>query len=304
MAQHDYNIANGSGAAVRSDVNDALSAVVTRNSGATAPATTFARMLWADTTAGVLKRRNAANSGWIVEVTDDETFVLTRSTNTILDVSDIGKTIKATASFTQTLDAVATLTDGWAVGYIVDSGATITVDANASELIDGATTKSLVGPTSGFIVCNGAALFTIGFAGSTAAASDTASGVIELAVQSEMETGTDVVRAVVPGRQHFHPGHPKFWGYVTWSGGTPTLQTSYNVTSITDTSVGVLTVTIANDFSTANWSTWASVESSSTNFFAPRITSKAAGSFIINLTNAGGSLADPDACSFGGCGDL
>jgi hypothetical protein len=65
MAQHDYVIANGTGAAVRSDINNGLAAIVTQNSGATEPATTYAYMRWADTTAGVMKMRNGANSAWI-----------------------------------------------------------------------------------------------------------------------------------------------------------------------------------------------------------------------------------------------
>lgn len=65
MAQHDYVIANGTGAAVRSDLNNALAAIVSQNSGTTAPATTYAYQWWADTTAGLLKLRNAANNGWI-----------------------------------------------------------------------------------------------------------------------------------------------------------------------------------------------------------------------------------------------
>jgi len=65
MAQHDYVIANGTGAAVRSDLNNALAAIVSQNSGATAPSTTYAYQWWADTTTGLLKLRNAANNGWI-----------------------------------------------------------------------------------------------------------------------------------------------------------------------------------------------------------------------------------------------
>jgi len=65
MAQHDYVIANGSGSAVRSDLNNALAAIVSLNSGASEPTDKFAYMLWADTTAGVLKIRNAANNAWI-----------------------------------------------------------------------------------------------------------------------------------------------------------------------------------------------------------------------------------------------
>jgi len=65
MAQHDYVIANQSGAAFRSDLNSALSAIVSQNSGSAAPSTTFAYQLWADTTTGLLKIRNAANSAWV-----------------------------------------------------------------------------------------------------------------------------------------------------------------------------------------------------------------------------------------------
>lgn len=65
MAQHDYVIANGTGAAVRSDLNDAFSAIVSQNSGTTQPSTTYAYQWWADTTTGLLKIRNAANNGWV-----------------------------------------------------------------------------------------------------------------------------------------------------------------------------------------------------------------------------------------------
>jgi hypothetical protein len=65
MAQADYVVANGTGAAVRSDLNGQLAAIVSNNSGATEPATMYAYQWWADTTAGLLKLRNSANSAWI-----------------------------------------------------------------------------------------------------------------------------------------------------------------------------------------------------------------------------------------------
>lgn len=65
MAQHDYVLDNQAGSAFRSDTNSALAAVVSQNSGASAPATTFAYQPWADTTTGVLKVRNAANNAWV-----------------------------------------------------------------------------------------------------------------------------------------------------------------------------------------------------------------------------------------------
>ena len=65
MAQHDYIIANQSGAALRSDLNNGLAAIVSQNSGAAQPSTTYAYQWWADTTTGLLKLRNAANNAWI-----------------------------------------------------------------------------------------------------------------------------------------------------------------------------------------------------------------------------------------------
>ena len=65
MATHDYVIANGTGAAVRSDLNNALAAVVSNNSDTTEPTTTYAYMWWADTVNGLLKIRDAANSAWV-----------------------------------------------------------------------------------------------------------------------------------------------------------------------------------------------------------------------------------------------
>ena len=65
MAQHDYIIANQSGAAFRADLNNGLAAIVSQNSGAAQPSTTYAYQWWADTTTGLLKIRNAANNAWI-----------------------------------------------------------------------------------------------------------------------------------------------------------------------------------------------------------------------------------------------
>jgi hypothetical protein len=142
------------------------------------------------------------------------------------------------------------------------------------------------------------------------AASDTDTGVIEIAIQSEMETASSTTLAVTPGRQHFHPGHPKCWAKVTVSGGTPTLQTSYNITSITDTAVGRLTVTIATDFSGTDWCCDVSVErpvtgTSGSDYRMATIRSgtQAAGSIELEC-HASASLADPAAWHMTGLGDL
>jgi len=63
--QADYVVSNGTGAAVRSDINGQLAAIVSNNSGASAPATTYAYQFWADTSTNLLKLRNGANSAFI-----------------------------------------------------------------------------------------------------------------------------------------------------------------------------------------------------------------------------------------------
>jgi len=69
MAQAtDYSLANQSGANFRAELNTILAAIVSQNSGTSAPTTTYAYQLWIDTGASpnpLLKLRNAANSAWI-----------------------------------------------------------------------------------------------------------------------------------------------------------------------------------------------------------------------------------------------
>jgi len=65
VAQHDYDIGNQSGSAFRADLNNALAAIVSVNSGSSDPATMFAYQLYADTANNLLRQRNAGNSGWV-----------------------------------------------------------------------------------------------------------------------------------------------------------------------------------------------------------------------------------------------
>ena len=67
MSQHDYNLANASGASFRSDLNNVLAAIASVNSGSGSPGTTFAGQVWEDTstTPSTYKLRNAANNAWI-----------------------------------------------------------------------------------------------------------------------------------------------------------------------------------------------------------------------------------------------
>ena len=65
MSQHDMNIANDIAPLVRADINNALAALVSQNSGSSAPSTTYANMIWYDTANNILKMRNEADDAWI-----------------------------------------------------------------------------------------------------------------------------------------------------------------------------------------------------------------------------------------------
>lgn len=98
MSQHDYNIANQDGASFRADLNNVLAAVATLNSGPTEPAAMFAGMLWLDTTTGLLKQRNTANTAWA----------------TLADAMLAGKTINGTLAYTNqpTVGTAQAMTSG------------------------------------------------------------------------------------------------------------------------------------------------------------------------------------------------
>ena len=65
MATLDYVLDNASGAAFRTDLNNALAAIVSNNSNSSSPSTTYAYQWWADTSNSVLKIRNSSNNAWI-----------------------------------------------------------------------------------------------------------------------------------------------------------------------------------------------------------------------------------------------
>ncbi len=73
MANHDYNIANQTAPNFRADLNNALLAIVSTNSGTSAPSDTFANMLWYDTSNNKLMMRNEADNAWITVFESDQT---------------------------------------------------------------------------------------------------------------------------------------------------------------------------------------------------------------------------------------
>lgn len=127
------------------------------------------------------------------------------------------------------------------------------------------------------------------------------------ASQAEMEAGSSTSVGSTPGRQQYHPGHPKAWAHVH-GGASPSLAASYNVTSITDSGVGDLTITIATDFSSANWSALCTT-GADPGVAAPTFCgidyndNQAAGSVNFECHKDGGTAKDPQSWNFVGLGD-
>ncbi len=65
MAEHDFIIDNGTGSAVRTDINNVLQAIASNNSKSGALTTNYAYQWHVDTSDGNLKIRNAANNGYV-----------------------------------------------------------------------------------------------------------------------------------------------------------------------------------------------------------------------------------------------
>ena len=139
MSQNDYVIDNQTTPLFRTDLNAALQALASNSSGSSAPVTTYANMMWYDTTANILKMRNEADSAWINLGTLDQganTFGTTNATNlTGTSTSNIQTTALATGtantttflrgdrtwqvvSTTPTTDQVLTATAGATAGAV------------------------------------------------------------------------------------------------------------------------------------------------------------------------------------------
>ena len=65
MSQHDMVLDNAKGFDFRTDLNNALAALVSQNAGATAPTATFANMIWYDSANSKVMMRNEADDAWI-----------------------------------------------------------------------------------------------------------------------------------------------------------------------------------------------------------------------------------------------
>lgn len=128
-------------------------------------------------------------------------------------------------------------------------------------------------------------------------------GVALGATQSDQETGTSTTTTVTPGKQHFHNSAAKAWANITYAG-TPSLSGSYNVTSVADTAIGRIGVTLTTAFSDSSYAVSAScTESTNTVRSVAMVNSKSTSSFEIHVESGGTTPSDGAdgvmLCAFG-----
>jgi len=140
MAQHDFTIDNQSAPAFRGDLNNALEALGTLSSGATAPATTYANMLWYDTANNILKMRSEADDAWIDLGTLDQsgnTFAPAGVPElTQVQVEDDTSTVFGQVSGQRLAQAVLAQTIGFAALGAIAAGASVKVSSDSEKSIN------------------------------------------------------------------------------------------------------------------------------------------------------------------------
>lgn len=128
-SQHDMDITTSdanTGVTFRAAVNAALQALASTSTGATAPATTYPNQFWADTTAGMLKIRNSANTAWI-------------------NFMPLGTSLTAT---------VADLNNAASVTSTVTSAVQTQLDAKVPASVAGPTATATIGYSGGIVLHN------------------------------------------------------------------------------------------------------------------------------------------------------
>jgi hypothetical protein len=249
-----------------------------------------------------------------IDAIDTDLAGLTSPVQTQLDAkADItGETYSGTHNFTGATTTVATQSVGDATtkvattafvaatalvsalpGQTANGGKTITTDGtNASwtdalnatvmRFVDGAdTTKKLAFDVSGFTTATTRTVTVPNRDGTMAMLGDSAS-------QAQMEEGTNIYTFATPANVQWHQSAAKAWIKCNAAGA---ISVSYNVTSITDDGPGLVTVTLATDFSSADYAIAPTAFGAA---LSVSIAAQAAGSFQLRSdVTTSGAASDP-----------
>jgi hypothetical protein len=133
----------------------------------------------------------------------------------------------------------------------------------------------------------GTARTTLGLGTSATVATGTSGATIPLLNGNNTHGGNNTFSNAIGA-----PNTAKAFGIATYSGGTPTLQTSYGIASVTDVGTGLIRFTFTDAFLHANYCAITSAESSASTRQAA-ISSKATTHVEVIVRNESGTGADP-----------
>ena len=183
MAQHDYIIDNQTFPNTRADINSALAAVVSQNSGATAPSTTYAYQLWYDTTTDKLKIRNANDDAWI-EIFGFEPVGDTASITGNIDINITGIAVAGTLTDTSNTGNI-TLDFSAYQNFVLTLTGNITLDNPTTETLGQTGFLVLIQDATGSrTVSLGSQYLTAGAAGLTLSTAANAIDIVPYVVQA------------------------------------------------------------------------------------------------------------------------
>jgi hypothetical protein len=123
------------------------------------------------------------------------------------------------------------------------------------------------------------------------------------ATQSALEAETNENTYAPPDLIKHSPGVAKGWAEVSISGGTPSLDSSYNVSGINDAGVGLLDVTWDTDFSSDNYAAVALSSTTHCNDRDPAAGGRQ-GTVYISTADNGHNATDSSAISVVAFGEL
>lgn len=127
------------------------------------------------------------------------------------------------------------------------------------------------------------------------------SQIVTNASQTFMEAGTLNNVFVTPAVAQFHPSAAKFWVKCDVAAA---IQSSYNVTSVTDVGTGQLVINITNGFSSTNWVCLAQAYGAPSRIITANSNSAQATNTIkLSCASAGTTYADPVNWFAAGYGD-
>jgi hypothetical protein len=147
----------------------------------------------------------------------------------------------------------ATAKDGRSADVIFDGILTLTHNGTTLVLPTGGNITTAAGDRARFVQDASDNVVCLYYQRADGSSLAGGGGGFTAATQAEMEAASSNSVGVTPGRQQFHPSSPKCWGYINGSGGTPALDQSYGISSVTDNGPGDYTANLSVTFSAATF---------------------------------------------------